>query len=49
MVDLDRTHSTVSKTVKNNVSEYNRTDMAGKNLKKSYPGGGIFLMWVVFN
>jgi hypothetical protein len=33
MVVLDRKHSKVSETVKNNVCEYNRTDMAGKNLR----------------
>ena len=36
MVDLDRKHSKVSKTVQINVCEYNGTDMAGENLKKIY-------------
>jgi hypothetical protein len=44
MVVFDRT---VSKTVKI-MSAYNRTDMAGENLRKIHPGNGIFLMWVLF-
>jgi hypothetical protein len=34
LIDFERTHSKVYKTVKNNVGEYNRTDMAGENLRK---------------
>jgi hypothetical protein len=40
---MDRKHSKVSKTVKI-MSEYNRIDMAGKNLRKINPGSGIFFM-----
>jgi hypothetical protein len=35
VVDLDRKHSKVSKTVKNNVCEYNRTDLAGRKPEKN--------------
>ena len=49
LVDLDRKHFKVSKTVKI-VSEYNRTDLAGENLRKIHSGSRIlFCCHFLFN